>query len=182
MADPKEKKSTGESKESGGGKPGRSKLVPILLVVNGLLTAGAIGVLVLRPPGGAHQPAAGKAEKAEHGEKGEKGEKGDAKANAIGPMLHLGDLVVHLRDTEADRYARVSFDLEVATEEDKTKATAAVPRLRDGIIAYLADRSFDELRGSEGLERAKAQLLERVKQAVPGATVKSLYISDIVVQ
>jgi flagellar basal body-associated protein FliL len=70
----------------------------------------------------------------------------------------------------------------VATEEDKVKVTSAVPRLRDGIIAYLADRSFDELRGSDGLERAKGHLLERVKAAVPGAAVKNLYISDIVVQ
>lgn len=182
MADPKEKKSTGETKDGAGATPKGSRLVPILLALNGLLTAGVLGVLVLRPSGGGHPPAAEKGEKAGHAEKGDKGEKGDAKAPLIGPMLRLGDLVVHLRDTEADRYARVSFDLELATEEDKTKVTSAVPRIRDGIIAYLADRSFDELRGSDGLERAKGQLLERVKQAVPGATVKSLYISDIVVQ
>jgi flagellar FliL protein len=179
MADPKDKKAATEAASSAAGKSGGSKIIPILLAFNGLLTAGVLGVLLLRPPGGAHPPAAEKTEKAAHGEKGEKG---DPKAPAFGPMLRLGDLVVHLRDTEADRYARVSFDLEVATEEDKVKVTSAAPRLRDGIIAYLADRSFDELRGSDGLERAKGQLLERVKAAVPGAAVKNLYISDIVVQ
>jgi flagellar FliL protein len=179
MADPKDKKAATEASPAAA-KSGGSKIIPILLAFNGLLTAGVLGVLLLRPPGGAHPPASEKA--AEKGGHGEKGEKGDPKAPAIGPMLRLGDLVVHLRDTEADRYARVSFDVEVATEEDKVKVTSAVPRLRDGIIAYLADRSFDELRGSDGLERAKGQLLERVKAAVPGAAVKNLYISDIVVQ
>jgi flagellar FliL protein len=173
MADPKDKK-PGEAKDPAGARAGGSKLVVILLAVNGLLTAGVLGVLLLRQVGASHQAAAEKKEK--------EAEKGEAAAHAIGPMLKLADLVVHLRDTEADRYARVSFDLEVATEEDKNRLTLALPRIRDGIIAFLADRSFDELRGSEGLEKAKGHLLERVQQAVPGTKVKNLYISDIVVQ
>jgi flagellar FliL protein len=184
MADPKDKTAAADTKEPAGAKGG-SKLVVILLAVNTLLSGGAIGVVWLRtavphaPPGA---PAGAAPEGAEKTEKGEKGEKGDAKGHAIGPTVRLAEFVVHLRDTEADHYARVTFDLEVATEEDKTKVGLAAPRIRDGIIAYLADRSFEELRGSDGLEKTKVQLLERVQQATPGTKVKNLYISDIVVQ
>jgi flagellar FliL protein len=50
------------------------------------------------------------------------------------------------------------------------------------VIAYLADRSFDELRGSDALVRTKEHLLDKIKQTLPGTAVKGLYISDIVVQ
>lgn len=185
MADPKEKKPSAEASAPTGARAGGSKLVLILLALNSLLTAGVLGVVLLRPAGGArgaHPPGVEKAEKTDKPEKGAQGEKGDVKETAVGPMLRLADLVVHLRDTEADRYARVSFDLELATEVDKTAVLPAMPRIRDSIIAYLSDRTFNELRGSEGLEKAKVALLSRVQQAVPGATVKALYISDIVVQ
>jgi flagellar FliL protein len=179
MADPKDKKPAADAKDPAGAKAGGSKLVVILLAVNLLLTAGVLALVFLRTSGAAHGPPGEKADKAEHGEKGEKA---DPKAHAIGPTLRLAEFVVHLRDSEADHYARVTFDIEVATEEDKTKIGLAVPRIRDGIIAYLADRSFEELRGSDGLEKVKSQLLERVKQAADGVKVKNLYISDIVVQ
>jgi flagellar FliL protein len=181
MADPKDKTAAADSKEPAGAKGG-SKLVVILLAVNMLLTGGAIGVVWLRTAVPHAPPGAPAGAGHEGADKTEKGEKGEAKGPAIGPTLRLAEFVVHLRDTEADHYARVTFDLEVATEEDKTKVGLAAPRIRDGIIAYLADRSFDELRGSDGLEKTKVQLLERVQQATPGTKVKNLYISDIVVQ
>jgi flagellar FliL protein len=178
MADPKEKKSS-DAGDPAGSKAGGSKLVVILLAVNTLLTGGVMAVQLLRPGGAAKHPPG---EKVEGGETGGHGEKGDPKAPAVGPMVRLSEFVVHLRDTDSDHYARVTFDLEVATEEDKNKVGLAVPRIRDGIIAYLADRSFEELRGSDGLEKTKGQLLEKVQHAIPGTTVKNLYISDIVIQ
>ena len=174
MADPKEAKKAAPGPEGTAGKSGSSKLLVILLAVNTLLTAGVLAVQLLRPPGAAK---AGPEEKASKAEKA-----AEAKAQAIGPTVRLADFVVHLRDTEADHYARVTFDVEVGTEEDKNKVSLAVPRIRDGVIAYLADRSFEELRGSDALVRTKENLLERIRKTLPGTTIKGLYISDIVVQ
>lgn len=174
MADPKEAKKAAPAPEAAAGKSGSSKLLVILLAVNTLLTAGVLAVQFLRPPGGAKPASEDKASKAEKA--------AEAKAQAVGPTVRLADFVVHLRDTEADHYARVTFDVEVATEEDKNKVGLAVPRIRDGVIAYLADRSFDELRGSDALVRTKENLLEKIRKTLPGTNIKGLYISDIVVQ
>jgi flagellar FliL protein len=183
MADAPDKKEAPEPAAEKSGRGGGSKLLPALLGVNSLMLAGVLGVLLLRPAGGA-RPQGG--EKGEHaadaGGHGKGDAKGDAKAPAIGPTHRLPDFVVRLRDTDADRYARVSFEVEVVTEEDKNKVGAAAPRIRDGFITYLSDRTIDELRGSEGLARTKEQLLDRLRLAVPGAGVKGLYITDIVVQ
>jgi flagellar FliL protein len=177
MADPKEAKAAAPPAGAAAKKPGGSKLVVILLAVNTLLTAGVLAYQFLRPAGGGK----GASEKAEKADKAA-AHAAEAKANAVGPTVRLADFTVHLRDTDADHYARVTFDLEVATDEDKNRVSLAIPRIRDVVIAYLADRSFDELRGSDALVRTKEHLLDKIKQTLPGTVVKSLYISDIVVQ
>jgi len=176
MADAPDKKEAAEPVPEKPARGGGAKLLPVLLAVNSVMLAGVLGVLLLRPAGG-RAPAPEKGEAA-----AATGHKAEAKGPAVGPTQRLPDFVVHLRDTDADRYARVSFEVEVATEEDKNRVGTAVPRIRDNFITYLSDRTFDELRGSEGLTRTKEQLMERLKQAVPGASVRSLYITDIVVQ
>jgi flagellar FliL protein len=177
MADAPEKKEASEPAAERPAKAGGSRALPVLLAVNSLMLAGVLAVLLLRPAGKAPAP-----EKGESGHPSEAKAEAKGKAPAIGPTLRLPDFVVHLRDTDADRYARVSFEVEVAAEDDKSRLGAAVPRIRDGVIAYLSDRTFDELRGSEGLGRTKEKLLEKLKESVPGVAVRNLYITDIVVQ
>jgi flagellar FliL protein len=97
-------------------------------------------------------------------------------------MVKLADFVIHLRNPEVDRYARMSFDVEVMNDSDKERLNANVPRVRDAFISYLSDRTLEELRGSEGLGRAKDALQQRLRELVPEARVRALYISDFVVQ
>lgn len=169
---------TNEGTEVVAEKPakGGSKLLPALLALNSVMLAGVLAVLLLRPAGG-KAPSAAKDEGHEGG-----AAQAAAKGPSVGPTQKLPDFVVHLRDTDADRYARVSFEVEVGNEEDKNRLGAAVPRVRDGFIAYLSDRTFDELRGSEGLSHAKEALVKQLEKAVPDVSVKALYITDIVVQ
>jgi len=182
-------------------KSGSSKLLPALLGVNTLLIAGVIAVLFLRSPGAAvAKPAAPSesaapkaegehAEKSEHGaeaapahgEKAEHGEKPVA-ASTNSQTLRLPDFVVHLRNPEADRYARITFEVQVATEADKAKVEARVPQVRDSFLSYLSDRTLEELRGSEGLASTKQALLEKMPGLVPGTKIEALYITDMVVQ
>jgi flagellar FliL protein len=94
----------------------------------------------------------------------------------------MADFVVHLRDAEVDRYARISFEVELASEEEKAKFERFTPRIRDGFIAFLSDRTLEELRGSEPVHKVKGQLQERLAQLAPGVKVRALYITDLVIQ
>jgi flagellar FliL protein len=159
---------------------GGSKIVPILLVVNMLLVGAVLAVFLTRGGGG----GAGGEKAAEGGgaKTAEKKGEADEKAGLPGPTQKLADFVVHLRDPEADRYARVSFEVEVGSEEEKAKLTGYMPRIRDAFIAYLSDRTLEELRGSESITRTKAALGERLAQLAPGVHVRGLYITDLVIQ
>lgn len=160
---------------------GNSKLVPILLIVNVVLVAAVLAVFLLKGSGGgSHEAPKGEA-KAEHGAEGEAKGK-DAKDLPPGPTVKLADFVVHLRNVESDRYARLSFEIEVATEEDKNRFSALMPRVRDGFLTYLSDRTLEELRGGEAIARTKKVLEERLADLAPGVKVNALYVTDLVIQ
>jgi len=175
MAEDPDKKDETEAEPEKPAKGGGSKLVAILLAVNSVMLAGVLAAVLLRSGGSARAAAAGKEEGHETSAKSEK-------ANVIGPTQKVSDFVVHLRDTDTDRYARVSFEIEVGSEADKERLGAALPRVRDGFISYLSDRTFEELRGSDGLGHTKEELVKLIQKTLPDLPVKGLYITDIVVQ
>jgi len=173
-----------EAKKEGGGGGG-SKLLLILVAVNCLVSGGSLAVALLRP-GAARAPGhaeAGKGEpgKAEGGQ-GDKGDRKDEKAAGPGPTVKLPDFVVHLRDPEVDRYAKLTIEVEVESDKAKEALTARMPQVRDSFIAYLSDRSTADLRGSEAIARAKLELADRLRSSAPGVGVRGLYMTDLVVQ
>ena len=102
-------------------------------------------------------------------------------ANKPGPTLHLSDFTARLHG-EGDRYARLSLEIEVANDKDKEEITGHIPQIRDSFISLLADSSLDDLNGSEGINKVKDRLKDRLTQLVPSPKIRGLYITDLVVQ
>ncbi|MBL8918625.1 MAG: flagellar basal body-associated FliL family protein [Myxococcaceae bacterium] len=161
--------------EAAGLSPKPSKLVPIVLGLNSLLLVGVLAKLFLMPTPAAasHEPPAAAPAGGEHGPVAPIG---------MGPTVKLPEFVVHLRNPEAERYARLSFELEVGVELDKDKLTAHMPKIRELFISYLSDCTMEDLRGSEGIERTKKDLLNKLAQAIPGSPVRGVFVTDIVIQ
>jgi flagellar FliL protein len=171
--------------------PKKSLLIPILLVVNSLLVVGGVGFVVKTMSGASHPAKEGEAEAApaKEGEKKEGGEGGEKKEGegaathgGMGPTVKLPDFVVRLRNPEADRYARITFEVELVSETDRDKLTPMLPRIRDAFIALMSDMTVEELRGSEGLDRLKTALLKKLEEIMPSRAVRNLYVSDFIVQ
>ena len=167
-------------------RPGGGKLVPVLLGVNTvalLAVAALMAVQVLRPAAARHPAPADEQAAAAPRDAPEKPEqKEKAKESPPGPTLRLADFVVHLRDPDADRYARVSFELELSDEKAREALTARVPQVRDAFLAYLSDCNTEELRGSEAITRVKAALSGKLAQVAPRGAVRGLYVTELVVQ
>jgi len=169
--------------------PAKSKVLPILVGVNTLMMAGVLAVVMMRSGHSEAQPAKKHAEAGETAEAEdasaaaeEPEEKGEAKKALAGPTVKLDDFVVRLRNPEADRFARVSFEVEVASDRDKERLMASMARVRDGFIGELTDRTVEELRGTEGLTTIKTTLTHKLKELVPNCRVRGLYVTDFIVQ
>ncbi len=142
--------------------PAKSKLVPILVAVNTAVMLGVVAFVLIK---GAHPaeaaptakkkaPAAEGEEPAEEEAEAEGGGEHGAAKKFGGPTVKLEDFVVRLRNPEADRFARVSFEVEVASDRDKERLVGSMARVRDAFIGELTERTVEELRGTEGLTSA----------------------------
>ncbi len=170
--------------------PAKSKLLPILVGVNTLMMAGVLAVVLLKmghseaqaaPKKHAEAGEAAEAEEAPAPEEHEEKAEGEGKKFG-GPTVKLDDFVVRLRNPEADRFARVSFEVEVGSEKDKERLMGSMARVRDGFIGELTDRTVEELRGTEGLNTIKTTLTHKLKELVPACHVRGLYVTDFIVQ
>ena len=195
MSDEKADKDTDDGGESGKAakKGGGGKILPLLLVINTLLIGAVLFFLIKRPQAapshaGGEEEGDEKAEhSSEHGKGGEEKEEGGHGKKGMafkppGPILKLENFVIQLKTVDQDRYVRLAFDVEVATEEDKNAIMAHLSHIRDLVIAFFADRTLDELRGSEAMERTKATLIKKIDEIVPGQRIKNLFITDFIVQ
>lgn len=166
-----------EIEKAAGVSSGGSKLVPVLLIVNVVLVVAMLAVFLFRGSGSSEkkEPAAEKGQDA-------KAEVKKPESALPGPTVKLADFVVHLRNVESDRYARLSLEVEVANEEDKNKVGALVPRIRDGFIGYLSDRTLEDFRGSEAIAKTKHALEDRLTELCSGVKIRGLYVTDLVIQ
>lgn len=163
-------------------KGGGGKLLPIMLIMNTALIGGVL-FFVMKKPSAAVAPAPDKAG-AEGGEKDGEHAEALAKGGFLppGPILKLENFVIQLKTVDTDRYVRLAFDVEVGNEKDKEAVTAHLSHIRDLVISYFADRTLDELRGSEAMERTKATLIKRIDEIVPGHRIKNIFVTDFIVQ
>ena len=187
---------------------GNNKLMPIILIVNTVLMGAVLAVVMLRKPpapvaaahsdhgeesgkdkgkekegeGGEHGEKAGEhgAKEGEHGEKSAK--EGEKVEGAPGPILKLENFIIQLRGSDSDRYVRVAFDLELTAEGDRAPVLARMPHIRDSVIAYFSDRSLDELRGSEGMDRIKTAVSKRLDEILAANRVRAVFITELVIQ
>ena len=100
----------------------------------------------------------------------------------VGPTLQLQNFVVQLKAVETERYAHIAIELEVTRDGDKALIKRQLPRIRDVIIGYLADRTADELRGSAGMRQLKEDLMAMINDVVPRRPVVGVYVTDFIVQ
>lgn len=164
----------------------RFQLTPTFLVVNTVLLAAMLGLE-------ARAAATAWRADAREDERGSP-QKTDPQP---GPTLPLSKFVVRLRGSppppdagiegeppapSEERYARMSFELELPDEAKKLAATLRVPRIREAFLAYLSDRSVEDFRGVEAIARVKAGLAERLAQVVPDAEVRRVYLTELIVQ
>lgn len=151
---------------------GGSKMLPILLVMNTLLIAGVLVFVMKKPAATAPAPAP----------QGTGGAPASPPIEVPGPMLKLENFIIQIKTSEAERYVRMAFDLELKGEPDRELVTQRTSQIRDAVIAYFSDRTLEELRGSDGMLVVKQNLLKKVDELVPGQRVKAIYITDFIVQ
>jgi len=171
----------------------RTGLVPVLLGINSVAILAVLGFIVLKPaaPAAAASPrpaSEASAEPAEHAGRaaeptpGVEGHGGRPEAVKRGPSFPLGEFIARVKDADGDRYVRFQFEALLNTDSDVDKLKQRLPEIRDRFILTLSDLSLDQVRGKTELEATKQELLQELRDVMPGTAVRALYMTEFVVQ
>ena len=111
--------------------------------------------------------------------------KGDAAASAkdeASVMFALDPFVVNLSDQGANKFLKVSMQLELANQTLMESAKAKTPQIRDAIINLLTSKTSDTLMSPEGKLQLKDEINMMANQVLGENTVKNVYLTEFVMQ
>jgi flagellar basal body-associated protein FliL len=98
-----------------------------------------------------------------------------------GPIVRIDDVTVQLKPFEEDRYVHLSVGLEVDTKPSEDLVSRRASEIRDAILRTFADRTTEQLRGSEGLTLLKQSLMKQLRQIVPGQRIRAVYLTQFAI-
>ncbi|MBI5494576.1 MAG: flagellar basal body-associated FliL family protein [Deltaproteobacteria bacterium] len=181
-------------------RPGGSgKVLVILGLVNtvGVMAAIALAVVMgtraqhAAPPAGEHAAGTGPAVGAD-GARREGGDKSRAEApaevasslppTAPPPNVPIGEFVVRLSSPEGERYARFVFEAQVRGQPEADVLKQQLPEVRDRFIGVLTDLTVDAVRSRAELDALKARLAKEVREVLPGGAVRTVFLTEFVLQ
>ena len=98
-------------------------------------------------------------------------------------FVDLPEMITNLNgSSRRPTYVKLSARLEVAKIEDVERVKASMPRLQDMFQTYMREMRPEELRGSAGSHRLRAELLARAGLAVAPAKVIDVLFVELLVQ
>jgi flagellar protein FliL len=76
----------------------------------------------------------------------------------------------------------VIMQLEISSEKDKELIDKHKPQMRDVILLFLSNQTFDDVKTVEGKLQLKQSLLSRINNVLGRAIVEQVYFTEFVVQ
>ncbi len=167
MADEEEN----EEIEDAGEKP--SKIVPILIVVNILVSAGALFKITGIPTEpvivNTVAPEIDREEQAAPDEQG--------------PIHAFEPFLVNLNEPGGGRFLRATVEVEVRNDEDLAELQAMERKVRDEVLRFLSNLRVDATLGEANRLKIQAGIVERIATLLGSdKIVKNIYFPDFVVQ
>jgi flagellar FliL protein len=115
------------------------------------------------------------------------GDKAKAEETPLTPpqvaFSDVPDILVNIQSNDGTpAYLKLSLSLEMDNDLAKAGMTALMPRLTDQFQSYLRELRLDDLKGSEGVQRLKEELLRRASAAAAPYKVRDVLLKQMIVQ
>lgn len=97
-------------------------------------------------------------------------------------VLSLDPFITNITGDGYARLLKMRIDLECDSVETRDEATARSPQLRDSVLTLLSSKRLADITGFEGKSLLKDDLRERMNQVLTTGQVRSVLITEFVVQ
>lgn len=107
------------------------------------------------------------------------------KDEEVKKVIELPPFIVNLADTDNARYLRMTVSLGVGGEEggeEEKPDQLFMTRVRNAMLAVLAEKTSDEILTAEGKSKLRKELLKAAQAASEEPEVEAIYITDFIVQ
>lgn len=169
-----------EETEEGGGK---AKSPMLMILIAALLALGiGLGVgFVLFKPADAPPPAEGE-EVAESAEAPAEEEKDETVADFQSRTLNLDPVIVNIQGDGYTRLLKMTIALECESGEVRDEAEGRMAQIRDSTLTLVSSKRLVDLTDFEGKVLLKEEIRNRVDQLLTTGQVKSVLLTEFVVQ
>ena len=99
-----------------------------------------------------------------------------------GPIVAMAPFIVNLADAGTPRYLKVAIKLELNDDNAVTRFKDRIPRVRDSLLLLLSSQESEKIRGVKAKLGLKDQIFERVSVIVGEGSIRSVFLTDFVVQ
>jgi len=163
----------------------KNKMLPVIIAL-ALAGAGGGYFMMKKAPAGAEDQAEEKSEgkhgkkseeKSAHGKKGKEGKEGEG-----GELIALDPFIINLADSDANRYLKITFAVEVEGVEGKEGIKKKGPILRDRVIMLVSTLFYQDVRTVEGKNMLKEQIVAKLREEIGEKSVGNIYFVELVVQ
>ena len=109
-------------------------------------------------------------------------ESSQSKKAEVKAVVELSPFLVNLADKESIYYLKATFQLGIAVEDEQTvKDNVVMPAIRDTIISLLSAKTSEQILSTEGKDRLREEIRNRINAVLPKGRVQGVYIVDFVV-
>ncbi len=156
--------------------PKKSPVMLIVIVLNFLLAAGAVGYALTRGGGDAASAA----------ERPGAAETGGPTGGPIDPSTfataEMKPFIVNLAGDDGNRYLKVAITARLRDEEARDRFGLVAPAVRDKFIQYLTSLSFEDILAAEKKMAIKKDLVAAANEVMYRGDVLDVYFTEFVIQ
>ena len=100
-----------------------------------------------------------------------------------GHFVELDEMLINLAvGSRRSNFLKIRMSLELERAGDEAELLAAMPRVIDGLHAFLRELRVEELQGSQGMKRVRKELLARVNEAARPTKVRDVLFKELLIQ
>ncbi len=173
----KAKKEEGKAQSKGGFIPGKLKIVAFPLIVAILSYIVVTKVISPKLEGAKVELEKKKTVEMKEEQPGEK-----PKADMIGQIYTIADIIVNPAGSNGERFVKVSIGLEMGESKLGQELTKRDVQLRDILIGIFTSKTVEELTNPAKRENLREEIRGRINFLLVSGKIKNVYFTDLVIQ
>ncbi|MBM4333028.1 MAG: flagellar basal body protein FliL [Deltaproteobacteria bacterium] len=106
----------------------------------------------------------------------------ESRQDTKGHMYKMDSMIVNLADPGQSRYLKIKLDIESSEKKANEEFEKRLPQLRDALLKVLGGKQRKEIIDSEGKERLRGEIKDRLNQLLNNMKIKEVYFTEFLMQ